>query len=109
MARLVEELEDVPVPERTLLNVNCPAGDASGARVCRLGKRIYRDRLELDEEDDGPQAATGSTAMDPATTTEEGTDFAAIARRLHRGHAAPLRPDRHEPGWRRSAASTSSA
>src|SRR5436305_2062601 len=29
-ARLVEELEHVPMPEATLLNVNCPAGEAGG-------------------------------------------------------------------------------
>lgn len=51
VARLVEELVDVPVPEGTLLNVNSPAGDAKGAKVCRLGKRIYRDQLHLAEEE----------------------------------------------------------
>src|SRR6202035_700382 len=30
-ARLGEELESVPLPDGTLLNVNCPAGDARGA------------------------------------------------------------------------------
>src|SRR5918992_786193 len=49
VARMVEELERVPIPEGTLLNVNCPAGEVRGARACRLGKRIYRDRLELAE------------------------------------------------------------
>ena len=49
-ARIVEELEEVPMPPATLLNVNCPAGEVRGARACRLGKRIYRDRLELAEE-----------------------------------------------------------
>ncbi len=53
VARMVEELEDVPMPEATLLNVNCPAGEIKGARACRLGKRIYRDRLELAEEEEG--------------------------------------------------------
>ena len=55
-ARLVEEIESVPLPYGTLLNVNCPAGDARGARACRLGRRIYRDTLELDEERRRPQA-----------------------------------------------------
>ena len=49
VARMVDELDDVPMPEGTLLNVNCPAGEIAGARSCRLGKRIYRDSLELAE------------------------------------------------------------
>src|SRR5919205_2333286 len=44
VARLVEELERVPIPDGTLLNVNCPAGEVAGARAARLGKRIYNDR-----------------------------------------------------------------
>jgi 5'-nucleotidase len=78
VARLVEELEDVPMPEGTLLNVNCPAGDARGARVCRLGKRIYRDRLELEEEEGGRRRYR-IYGDDPSFHHEEGTDFAAIA------------------------------
>src|SRR5690242_5249970 len=52
-ARLVEELESLPLPSGTLLNINCPAGDAKGARATKLGRRIYRDRLELGEEVEG--------------------------------------------------------
>src|ERR671917_998339 len=33
VARVVEELEDVPVPDGTLLNVNCPHGEVNGAKV----------------------------------------------------------------------------
>jgi 5'-nucleotidase len=78
VARVVEELDDVPMPERTLLNVNCPAGDAKGARVCRLGRRIYRDRLELEGEEDGRRRYR-IYGDDPGYHQEEGTDFAAIA------------------------------
>src|SRR3954453_23747425 len=46
-ARLVEEIRTLPLPEGTLLNVNCPADGAIGARACRLGRRIYRDKLQL--------------------------------------------------------------
>ena len=58
----------------TLLNVNCPAvspEELAGAEVTRLGKRIYRDKLELQEEDATAAAAgaTGSTATTPPTTT----------------------------------------
>src|SRR5207248_3433752 len=42
-ARLVAELENVPLPQGTLLNINVPGGEPSGVEVARLGKRIYRD------------------------------------------------------------------
>jgi 5'-nucleotidase len=78
VARLVEEIDRLPLPEGTLLNVNCPAGDARGARACRLGKRIYRDRLELQEEI-GERRRYRIYGDDPSYHREDGTDFAAIA------------------------------
>ena len=77
-ARLVEEIERVPLPEGVLLNVNCPAGDAGGARACKLGRRIYRDTLQLESEDDGRRVYR-IYGDDPSYHPEEGTDFAAIA------------------------------
>ncbi|MDQ3933576.1 MAG: 5'/3'-nucleotidase SurE [Actinomycetota bacterium] len=78
VARLVEEIERVPIPEGTLLNVNVPGGDAVGARVCRLGKRIYRDKLELTEEADGRKRYR-IYGERPGHHEEEGTDFAALS------------------------------
>jgi 5'-nucleotidase len=78
VARMVEELEHVPMPEGTLLNINCPAGGAAGARACKLGKRIYRDRLELAEEEGGRRRYQ-IYGEEPGYHREEGTDFAAIA------------------------------
>jgi 5'-nucleotidase len=77
VARMVEELESVPMPTGTLLNVNCPAGEIKGARACRLGKRIYRDQLELAEEKDGRRRyhIYGDA---PGFEPDDGTDFAAI-------------------------------
>jgi 5'-nucleotidase len=77
-ARLVEELESLPLPQGTLLNINCPAGDARGAHATKLGRRIYRDRLELDEEVEGRRVYRIYGA-DPGYHPEDGTDFAAIA------------------------------
>jgi 5'-nucleotidase len=77
-ARLVEELEEVPMPPATLLNVNCPAGEIRGARACRLGKRIYHDRLELTEEEGG-RRRYHIYGEEPGYHHEPGTDFAAIA------------------------------
>jgi 5'-nucleotidase len=78
VARMVEELESVPMPEGTLLNVNCPAGEVNGARVCRLGRRVYRDQLHLLEEDGGRRRYR-IYGDDPDYEREDGTDFAAIA------------------------------
>jgi len=76
-ARLVDEIEDVGIPEGTLLNVNCPAGEVRGVRACRLGKRIYRDKMELTEEHEGRKRYR-IYGEDPSYHEEEGTDFAAI-------------------------------
>jgi 5'-nucleotidase len=78
VARLVDELDDVPMPEGTLLNVNVPAGEVNGARVCRLGRRVYRDQLHLVEEDGGRRRYR-IYGDDPDYKREDGTDFAAIA------------------------------
>jgi 5'-nucleotidase len=80
VARMVEQLEDVPMPEGTLLNVNSPAREAVGVRACRLGKRIYRDRMELTDEQDGRRRYR-IYGDSPGYHHEEGTDFAAIADR----------------------------
>ena len=77
-ARLVEEIESLPLPQGTLLNVNCPAGGANGARACRLGRRIYRDTLQQISEQDGRRHYR-IYGDDPSYHSEEGTDFAAIA------------------------------
>src|SRR5579859_2806030 len=50
-ARLVAELENVPLPSGTLLNINVPGAQPDGVTVARLGKRVYRDELALIEED----------------------------------------------------------
>ena len=78
VARLVEELERVPMPEGTLLNVNAPPGEAGGVRACRLGKRVYNDRMELQDEEDGRRRYRIYTG-EPSYHHEEGTDFAAVA------------------------------
>src|SRR5947199_1206911 len=44
-SRLVAELESVPLPSGTLLNVNVPGSEPTGVEVARLGKRVYSDEL----------------------------------------------------------------
>lgn len=77
-ASMVERIDDLPIEPGTLLNVNVPAGPISGARACRLGKRIYRDKLEL-QEDDGTRRRYRIYGDDPSYVDEDGTDFEAIA------------------------------
>jgi 5'-nucleotidase len=78
VARLVEQVEEVPMPAGTLLNVNVPAGELKGAQPCRLGKRIYRDRMELTEEA-GSRRRYRIYGEAPGYHHEDGTDFAAMA------------------------------
>lgn len=77
-AGLVERIDDLPLEPGTLLNVNVPAGPIEEARVCRLGKRIYRDKLEL-QEDEGARKRYRIYGDDPSYVDEDGTDFEAIA------------------------------
>ena len=78
IARVVEEIEDVPLPSGTLLNVNFPGGEIRGVEVARLGKRIYRDELVLQDEESGRrQYRIYGDA--PDYERQEGTDLAAVA------------------------------
>src|SRR5947209_2349532 len=79
-ARLVAELESVPLPTGTLLNINVPGADPTGVEVARLGKRVYRDELSLvDEAAEGRRLYRiyGDASYE---RDETGTDLAAVAR-----------------------------
>src|SRR2546430_14071501 len=80
-ARLVEELEHVPLPSGTLLNINVPGGQPEGVEVAGLGKRVYRDELALvDEGGEGRRLYRiyGDASYEH---DERGTDLAAVAQR----------------------------
>ena len=77
-ARVVEELDEVPLPEGTLLNINVPAGEVSGVEVTSLGKRIYRDQLKLDTSE-GARHRYWIYGTDPGFHNLPGTDLAAVA------------------------------
>jgi 5'-nucleotidase len=81
VARLVERLEDVPMPPRTLLNVNVPAGEPSGVEVASLGRRIYRDELKVAPHEDGTSRRQRYWVYgaDPGFHDEPGTDLAAVS------------------------------
>jgi 5'-nucleotidase len=77
-ARLVAELESVPLPAATLLNINVPGADPTGVEVARLGKRIYRDELALMEQTEGRRQYRiyGDASYE---RDETGTDLVAVA------------------------------
>ena len=83
-ARLVEEIDDVPLPAGTLLNVNFPAGEVAGVDVAQLGKRVYHDQLSLVDEDVRRPPATASTATRPTTSART----APTSRRSRQGRVA---------------------
>jgi 5'-nucleotidase len=78
-ARVVDKLDDVPLPEGTLLNINVPAGEVSGVEVARLGKRIYRDSLDLVDTEGEHRRRFRIYGDSPIHRDEEGTDLAAVA------------------------------
>jgi 5'-nucleotidase len=77
-ARIVEELDDFPLPEETLLNINCPAGAIKGAQVTSLGKRRYNDQLELEEQDERGRRRYRIYGMEPRYEHQEGSDLTAV-------------------------------
>jgi 5'-nucleotidase len=77
-ARIAGELESFPLPEGTLININCPAGEKKGARVTSLGKRRYNDTLELQEEDAAGRKRYRIYGMEPGYEPQEGTDLTAV-------------------------------
>jgi 5'-nucleotidase len=77
-ARVVGELDQVPLPAGTLLNINVPAGEPHGVEVTRLGKRIYRDELKLHAEDEDGGRRYWIYGADPGFHDEPGTDLAAV-------------------------------
>jgi len=77
LAGLVRMIGRRGLPQGTVLNVNVPA-HPRGAGVCRLGKRIYRDQLELEADGDGRRRYR-IYGDDPSYHDEPGTDFRMIA------------------------------
>jgi 5'-nucleotidase len=79
-ARLVAELEDVPLPGGTLLNVNVPGCDPEGVEVAKLGKRVYSDELALVNEEGAGKRQYRIYGDATYERDEVGTDLAAVAR-----------------------------
>jgi 5'-nucleotidase len=78
-ARLVAELQDLPLPQGTLLNINVPGAPPEGVEVAGLGKRIYRDELALVDEASGGRRLYRIYGDASYESEETGTDLAAVA------------------------------
>jgi 5'-nucleotidase len=78
-AQLVGQLRTTSMPEATLINVNCPAGEPTGIEVTKLGKRIYNDKLNLLEESEDGRRRYEIYGWRPGHEEVEGTDLQAIA------------------------------
>ena len=79
-ARMVPRVLAHDFPERVVLNVNAPGLPPErirGARVSRLGRRVYNDELTLIATE-GPRRRYTIYGTSASYRREEGTDFAAI-------------------------------
>jgi 5'-nucleotidase len=78
-AQLVDRLDEVPLPEGTLLNVNAPERAPEGVEVCKLGKRVYSDELQLQVEE-GPrrQYWIYGSEVEHSFVPGDGTDLEAV-------------------------------
>jgi 5'-nucleotidase len=80
-AELVRRVAQEPLPADTLLNVNCPAGQAGGIEVTHLGKRLYNDEMKLvDEDPETGRHRYQIYGFEPSFEDESGSDLSAIAR-----------------------------
>lgn len=75
-ARLVSKLLSKEPPDDLLLNVNFPAGEPRGARLTRLGKRVYQQVIA--EKTDPRGRRYFWIAGTPEWQQEEGSDHEAI-------------------------------
>ena len=78
-AELVRRLQTAPMPDATLVNVNCPAGPPEGIEVTKLGKRIYNDELKLVGEDSDKRRRYEIYGWKPGYEEIDGTDLYAVA------------------------------
>jgi 5'-nucleotidase len=79
LAQLVAALQDEQMPPKTLINVNCPAGEPTGVEVTKLGKRVYNDELKLVSEDGEGRCRYEIYGWQPGFEQLEGTDLMAIS------------------------------
>ena len=79
-ARLAEKVAEEGLPEGRILTVNAPnlpEGALKGARVTKLGRRLYMDEL-IEVKDAQGRVGYDIYNNPPGRHEEEGTDFAAV-------------------------------
>ena len=79
-ARLAQRVEKEGLPEGRILTVNAPnlpEGELKGARVTKLGRRMYKDEL-IEVKGEGGRVGYDIYNNPPGRHEEEGTDFAAV-------------------------------
>jgi 5'-nucleotidase len=79
VARLLQDLDAVPLPPSTLLNVNFPGREPVGISVARLGKRYYKDELKLVDQEHSQRRLYRIYGEGVEDSSETDTDVAAIA------------------------------
>jgi 5'-nucleotidase len=80
LAALVRRVVEEPMPQGTLINVNCPAVPATGVEVTHLGKRLYNDELKLVDTDEADgRRRYRIYGFEPSFEDEAGSDLSAIA------------------------------
>ncbi len=97
-ARLLQAVMQHGLPPGLLLNVNVPAGP-KGARIAALGRRVYRDSLNV-IEDRGREKVYRIYGADHSYDEQPGSDFEAVAEGMIA--VTPLRFDlavRDGDGW----------
>ena len=80
VAKLAAKVSEEGLPEGRILSVNAPNlpdGALKGARVTKLGRRMYMDEL-IEVEVEGGRVAYDIYNNPPGRHEEEGTDFAAV-------------------------------
>jgi 5'-nucleotidase len=78
--RLLQTVLEHGLPPGLLLNVNVPVGPR-GARVAALGRRVYRDSLDL-IDDRGREKVYRIYGADHSYDEQPGSDFEAVAEGL---------------------------
>ncbi len=79
-ARLVAELEDVPLPSGTLLNINVPGTEPTGVEVGGWASASTVTSWRWSTGAPMAGGCTGSTATPASSGTRPDTDLAAVAR-----------------------------
>jgi 5'/3'-nucleotidase SurE len=96
VARLVEELERVPIPQGTLLNINVPAGTPTGVRV--PPRQADLSRPAQAHRRGGRSPPLPDLRLEARLPRGGGHRLRGDRRGRDRRHAAALRPDGR--GWR---------